>query len=363
MKISKVIAAMLLTTFAVGYQGRAADNPIESKLYATRLQSITVPKHIQEQSAKKMGAAISSTYIYLVLACDGKPAWISPKQKVFENQTKFQWPDTPASVAALLWEKNTLVTVRVFLSDDKIEASASAAGIGAAGGAGAGALIGGIAAGVFTGGLGAPAGALIGAAIGGGAGAAAGGATGALSANDRILFEADWDGKETFPIDGMLEYSVTDLGEKYTALVSFKLLEAKAPAEQGTLELGAKYIVRLRTVELSTKAALKGEKKPDKARYYFVLQQGAQEYSFLEDSPIAITPGIVKDPEIITILKNTGELTQVHIYEDDLLSDDLVFSSTIGKIDGKSWVFIGKAASDDGGDASYIDFETYGPLK
>lgn len=344
-------------------QGYAAERDESSRLYATRLQSVTVPIYLQEQCSKEIGAALSSTYIYVVLACDGAPVWISPKQKLMKNQTRFEWPDAPGSTAALLWDKGTTVSIRTFLSDDKVEASASGAGIGAAGGAGAGALIGGIAAGVFTGGLGAPAGALIGAAIGGGAGAAAGGATGALSANDRILFETEVAKGAEFPLNGALEHTVKSLGEKHTASVVFTLLESKAAATQGGLELGEKYIVRIRTIHLSQRAALKGEKETDKSRYYVVLQQGDNKYEFGEEKPFALPSDIDFSPSVITVLKNTGQATQVHIYEDDMVGDDLVFTSTIGKIDGKSWAFIGRATPDDVNDTSYVDFETFGPLK
>lgn len=352
--------AMLCLTVLHGY---AAEPNKSSRLYATRLQSVTVPIYLQEQCAKKIGATISSTYIYVVLACNGVPVWISPKQKLMENQTRFDWPDATGSTVALLWKKGTTVSIRVFLSDDKIEASASGAGIGAAGGAGAGALIGGIAAGVFTGGLGAPAGALLGAAIGGGAGAAAGGATGALSAKDRILFETEVPKGDEFPLNGTLEYTVKSLGEKHTASVVFTLLESKAAATQGGLELGEKYIVRIRTIHLSQRAALKGETDTDKSRYYVVLQQGDNKYNFGEDKPFAMPSDIDFTPSFITVIKNTGQATQVHIYEDDTFGDDLVFTSTIGKVDGKSWAFIGRVTPDDVNDTSYVDFETFGPLK
>ena len=358
-----MILTMLFPLFVAFSSARANDNPEQARLYATRLQSVCVPTNIQAECAKSIGASLSSTYVYVVVACDGKPIWISPKNKVIVNQTRFEWPDTLSATAVLLWEKNTTVTVRVFLSDDKVEASASAAGIGAAGGAGIGALIGGIAAGVFTGGLGAPAGALIGAAIGGGTGAVAGGATGALSANDRILFELECSAKDAFPVAGTLEYIVKSLGEKQSASVSFKLLESKAPARQGELELGQKYIVRLRTIELSKGSALKGESEPEEASYYIVLRQGSNKYPLLKDKPISIPPDIGMNPNIYAVLKNTGESTQVYIYEKDSISDDLVFTSKIGKIDGRSWVFIGKATADDVKDNSSILFETFGPLK
>jgi hypothetical protein len=358
-----MILAMLLPLFVAFSPVRATDNSEQARLYATRLQSVSVPANIQVECAKNIGASLSSTYVYVVVACDGKPVWISPKNKVVFNQTRFEWPNTLNSTAVLLWAKNSHVSVRVFLSDDTVEASASAAGVGAAGGAGLGALIGGVAAGVFTGGFGAPVGALIGAAIGGGTGAVAGVATGALSANDRILFELECPAKGAFPVNGTLEYSVKSLGEKKTASISFRLLESRAPARQGELELGQKYIVRLRTIELSNGAALKGENEPQKAKYYVVLQQGSIKYQFLENKPISIPPDISINPAIYTVLKNTGESTQVYIYEEDSISDDLVFTSKIGKIDGGSWVFIGKATADDVKDTSYVLFETFGPLK
>ncbi|GEM_PF-2080562 len=352
-----ILVALIVTPIA-----SAANNP-ESSLYATRLQSVSVPKAIQEESVKKIGATLSSTYVYVVLVCDGKPVWISPKQKLIINQTRFEWPNVPESTAVFLWKKNTNVSVRVFLSDDKTEAFAIDASLGAGAGAGAGALIGGTLAGIFTGGLAAPAGALIGAAIGGGAGAVAGGATGALSANDRILFEVDCLSKNTFPLNGTLKHAKNILGEVMDASATFKLFDVKSPLQQGTLKVGEKYVVHMQAMKLSAKAALKGGKNYAKSKYYIVFQQGSNKYTFLKDEPISITPDIEIKPEIYTILKNTGASTQVHVYEHDLMVDDLVFTSTVGKIDGKSWVFIGKVQGDDVGDSSYMVFDTFGPLK
>jgi hypothetical protein len=340
-----------------------ADMLEPTKLYATRLQSVIAPKQIQEESAKKLGATISSTFIYVVLLYDGKLIWISPKQKLIVNQTKFEWPNNPDCTAALLWDRDKHITVRVFLSDNKVEAIGSSAAIGGVGGAGVGAVIGAILAGAFTAGTAAPAGAVIGGLIGGSMGGVAGGATGALSANDRILFEVDCYGKNNFPLDGSVDYKVKSLGVEHTASVTFGLLDSKAGAQQGSLELGEKYVVWLRAIQLSTKAASKGEKKTDKANYYVDFHQGPNKYPFYKDNPISITPDIVMNPEIFTVLKNTGESTQIQVYEKDLIRDDLVFSSTIGKIDGKSWVFIRKASADDVNDNSYVDFETFGPLK
>ncbi|HOZ48663.1 MAG TPA: hypothetical protein PLO37_15650 [Candidatus Hydrogenedentes bacterium] len=283
-------------------------------------------------------------------------------REVRSNETILDWSDTPESTAAIWWDNTTHLVVKVFLND-KTESIGKPAAVDGAAGAGGGAAIGGILAGVFTGGLGIPAGAGIGALIGGLAGGTAGGATGALSANDRVLFEVDCSGAPGFPLDGSVEYAVESLGEKHTASVRFNLLEVKAPVQNGGLELGEKYIVRMHSVHLSERAALKGENNPDDARYYVVLEQGANEYSFHEDEPLILPPGINTNPGIVTVLKNTGEETRLRIYEQDFLRDDLVFSAKIAKIDGKSWVFIGKAVADDTSDSSYALFETFGPLK
>lgn len=113
----------------MGLRGYAAEPVESSRLYATRLQSVTVPTYLQEQCSKEIGAALSSTYIYVVLACDGALVWVSPKQKLMKNQTRFEWPDAPGSTSALLWEKGASISIRVFLSDDKVEASASGASV------------------------------------------------------------------------------------------------------------------------------------------------------------------------------------------------------------------------------------------
>jgi len=292
--VTMFLVSCLLST------GAAAESA-GKKLYATRLQSVTVPQYIQEQSAKSIGAALSSTYIYVVLVCDGKPVWTSPKQKIVPNQTKFEWPDSLSSTAVFLWKKNYHVTMRVFLS------------------------------GSFF--------------------------------SDRILFEIDCSPKNIFPVDGRLEHTIQSLGEKYTASITFKLLATKTSVQQGELEVGKKYAIRLQGVMLSTKAALKGQKHPEESRYYIEFQQGDRSYRFLNEDPITITPDMVNRPEVYTVLDNTGETTRINIYEDDLTRDDLVFSSTMEKQDGKSWVFIGKAKTDDEDDNSYVIFDTFGPLK
>jgi hypothetical protein len=362
MKMRSFLMAVMLPLSFAASPVQAADNA-EARLYATRLQSVTVPRHIQQEAAKHIGAALSSTYIYVVLSRDGNPYWISPKQKLIPNQTKFEWPDALDSTVTFLWDMETQLIVRVFLADDTTQASATAAGIGLTGGAGLGAVIGGILAGAFTGGLAAPAGALIGAAIGGGSGAVIGGATGALAANDRVLFELDCSAGGSFPLDGNLDHTVTSLGERFTASVAFRLLDAKTPAQQGTLELGEKYVVRLRTIAISSNASVKRQKQLDKAKYYVLFKQGSTKYPFLKKDPITIPTDIAVNPEIYTVLKNTGEPTQVQVYQQNLFFDDPIFTSTIGKTDGKNWVFIGKANPDDVNDASYISFETFGPLK
>lgn len=356
-------AALTITVIFLGSIASADSGNESSQLYATRLQAIEVPAYFIDASAKSAGATLSETYIYVSISANGKPVWNSPKQTRAQNQNRFEWPDDSSSIATLLWENGNTVSVRVFLSDDKLQATASAAAVGTAGGAGGGALIGGILAGVFTGGLGAPAGAAIGAAVGGGVGLIGGGATGAISANDRIVFEMDLPRDGSFPLDGLLEHIKNVSGEVHTATIDFKLIESKTPAGQGGLEIGQKYIVRLRSIYLSESAAVKGETNTEEATYYIVLEQGKEKYTFFDDKPCKLLTDIENDLSIITVLKNTGETTGVKVYENDRLRDDLVFSSRVGKVDGKSWSFIGRVLSDDVNDNSYVRFETFGPLK
>jgi hypothetical protein len=363
-----LLTAIILGLVSLGTY--AAEQAEGAKLYATQLQSITMPRYFQEKASKKHLAILSSTYVYLVIKSDGVPVWTSPKKKVRRNQTVFEWPATHDAMPALLWEKGNTISINVFFSDKKVEiseeveASATAGRIGVVGLIGVGALIGGIAAGVFTGGLGAPAGALIGAVIGGCTGIAAGTATGALSANDRIVFEMKCPRSEEFPLNGRLDYDETNLGEKHTASVAFRLREAKTPVDQGNLALGERYIVRILSIHLSQAAALKGGKKVDSAKYYVVLKQGANEYPFRKEAPFALTTDINVKIPIVTVLKNTGEGTEVLIYKKNRVRRDaLVFSSKTNKNDGKSWAFIGKASANDVADKSFVAFETFGPLK
>lgn len=336
--------------------GHAAEKVKGAQLYATRLQSITIPHYLQQKCVTALGSKLSSIYVYLVVASDGTPAWVSPKQKVIKNQTRFEWPSEQGSMFALPWGEGNKMSIKVFLSGNAVEASFRAGAIAG----GAGAAIGFLVAGAFTGGLGAPAGAFIGALLGGVPGTATGVA---LSTKDQIVFEIECPSNETFPLDGRLDYNEARLGEKHTASVSFQLLDAKASIEQGDLMLGEKYIVWIRTIHLSEAAALKGGKQIDQAKYYVVLKQGTTKYPFLKDIPFALPADVGVNIPITTVLKNTGHSTEVQIYKKNrILRDALVFTSTIGKTDGKSWAFIGKATSDDIADESFVNIETFGPL-
>jgi hypothetical protein len=233
-----------------------------------------------------------------------------------------------------------------------------AASKGAISGAGAGALIGAIIAGTLSGGLGAPAGA----AIGGMIGATLGGAGGALSAKDAILCEIPLNSSKRFPLDGLVKYTLRE--EKHTANAIFKLSEAREAIKQGNLELGKNYLVYLKEIKLSKVALDKGGKDRNKHKYYIEFHQGEARYPFSKDDPFTIPADIALPTNIFIKLKNNGEDTKMHVYKKNrFLKDDLIYSSKIGKIDGKSWAFIGKATADDVKDNSFILFETYGPLQ
>lgn len=355
--------ALLAITFILTVLGASAADPAQGPgYYATQLQSVTVPALVLEKS-KPPNTLLPDAHLYVVVSCNGTAVWRSPTQPVSgSGRTRFEWPDELSSKTAFPWDGESTVTLQVCLSKKgaaAVEGGLWGGGVGAAAGAGIGAL----AAGLVTGGLGAPVGAVIGAAVGVALGGAGGAVTVGIAAGDTTVFTIECPRNGKFPLDGKLEHSTNELGEVHTAGVEFRFDGAAPEAEQGSLEVGKRYMVGIGAIHLSQAAALKGEADTTTARYYIVLRQGKQDYPFLEETPFEIPAGGSLKTSIVSLFKNTGEATRISIYESDAMGDDLVFTSRVNTVDGKSWAFIGKALADDPQDTSYVEIRTYGPLK
>ena len=342
----------------------SGDGHVSDTLYIVQLEDLHIPDSILEKALTQFDA-LMDTYLYVVVLVDGRPTWISPIQSVHPNQLTFQWPKEASSTFPVLWRPGTPVTIRVIVTTDGTDRK-QLLGATTAGGAGLGAIIGAIAAGTVTGGLGAPAGAAIGAIIGGGVGGAGGGIAYVLSDQERVALEESLVGKDTFPLQDDLHWSVADgLGRELTSTVTFRLNESVRAIERGHLQPGKTYLVRFKEIRVSQRAAEKGGSEGEAAEYYVELRQGKSKYPFFKDSQPRLMPGSpLRPPALFTPFNNTGDETEVRIYESDFWGDDVVFSSRIPRLDGKTWAFQGKASSDDTSDTeSYVVFETYDPFK
>lgn len=340
----------------------------ESQLYTVRLQSLFIDQSLTSDLHTIFGKKGSNTYLYVSLFIDGKLNWISPKKKVLPGQTHFEWPNDFSACSSFFWSPKTPITVKAFFSDDALEAAAVGGAIGVAGGATSGALIGGIVAGAISGGIGAPVGALIGAAIGGAAGGAGGIATGAISAEDKLVFEKSLRNCEEFPLlEDVVVSEINNLGESLESKISFISQSKMTPIGTNQLELQKKYLVRIKEIELSAYAWQKGGEDLNKNRYYLVLRNGESTIRWPKNDKeyFSYNSQMLLKPELLVILANSGEETEIAIYSKrKLWKDKLVFSSQVAKLDGKNWVFQGVSYSSDPNDrSSKIVCETYGPLQ
>lgn len=361
-----VVAICLLSSGLFMAQASASDEPASSGIYVVRLQSISLSDSLLSNIQKSFAAKVSDTFVYVSLLVDGETVWVSPKKKVMPQERHFDWPNDVASSSGLLWSQGENITVKVFLSDDAKDASLSAGGVGGVGGAGLGAAIGGALAGLVSGGLGAPAGAVIGAAIGGAVGGTSGALAGAISSKDTLVMEKYFEKPETLPLAQKIEFeSVNSMGERATGQVLFSLDRTQESLASGMLSLQKKYLVRLKSINLSSVAARKGGKKTDENRYYLVFQNGKEKVRWpAGKATISIPSNREIHPECLMVLVNRGETTELKIFEQDKGKDDLVFSSTVAKLDGKAWVFQGKCYPDDHDDSrSYMVCESFGPME
>lgn len=362
--LTLIIILLLLVSFNSSHCFGEETN---SGIYTIRLKSLDLDRSIIQNIEKSLPAKGSNTYLYVTLLKDGKPIWYSTKRKIIAGETHFDWPNDPSAYCSMLWSPDSTITIKVFLSDEPIEAALSAGAVGVAGGAGAGALIGGTLAGLFSGGLGAPAGAIIGAAIGGAIGGTGGVTVGAIAAKDTLAFEKHFDGAEEFPISENIVVSKTSpLGELVENRISFVTQQKNEPLGANQLELQKKYLVRVKDIYLSEYACQKGGKAIEENRYYMILRIGntSVRWPVNEKEYFSYDPNMPISPEVLVVFVNTGEETEIAIYSKvRLLKDALIFSSKVAKLDGKNWVFQGASYSSDPQDqSSKVVCETYGPI-
>jgi len=344
-------------------------------LYVMRLQSVKLSEQSLKKAEKSFPAKLSKTYVYIIVAVDGHIMWVSRKVRIIPNQYHFEWPNDVTSNFAIPWNTDTRINIQVFATDDVVDASLTSGAIGTAGGAGIGATIGAVfgavAIGAPTAGsgaapgavLGAKIGAMIGAAIGATGGAAAGG----LTAKDQIVIEKEFDESSSFPLNERVKVTSDDgAGNEYTSEIIFKQTKVLSPIEKGKLKTSNRYLVRLKEIYLSSHALEKAGKIKDDDRYYVILRYGKEKYPFCKDKEnnLIIYPDRSLNPQIYTIFNNTGDETEILIYKNNRIFDDVIFSSKVLKLQGTSWVFQGKVPGSDLKDqVSYVVLETFGPIQ
>ena len=119
--------------------------------------------------------------------------------------------------------------------------------------------------------------------------------------------------QSVFPLNGKIEeQGVNASGKQWAQSVSFSIADVKTPVESGKLALRGKYLIHMKEIYLSEYAA---KKEIDKC--YVEVHVGKDKYS-LPMSPseyFRVDPGTPTDPGLMTVLLNTGDDTEVCIYE------------------------------------------------
>lgn len=327
-----------------------------SELYYVQMDKIEVPRGLVNKLIQDKGATgwLVNSQIYIDVTRNGTPVWRSPALDVDKNgqQEKFVFDQKDRLTSfALVWKPGDEVSLSVKIAEKESLVRASTAAAGGAAGAAAGALAGGIGAGVFTGGLGAPAGALIGAAIGfvGGAGASQ-----AVPVEGARLVASFAAPIEKFGLNGELVKdieSTDDLllnGKAKLQMHGYKRTDVVA---EGGLKLQKNYLVRLRSVKLSSTH----KKFKEGADYYM-------EVGLLgEKKPLKIDLGkLTGDTEVpmesLLVLKNEGGESYVRIKRNKWGPDPVVFEARQGATQGTSWVFMHELRDDNG---SQVVFDTF----
>jgi hypothetical protein len=325
-----------------------------AELFHVQLKDIIIPKKLLKKAVEEKGrqAMLVNSQLYAEVSRMGEVIWRSPYVDVDieAGKEKFTFAqDKPETSFALMWKPGDRIVVSVKVAEKSALVKASTTTAGGVAGALAGAGIGAAGAAAFSGGLGAPAGALIGAAIGFFSGAGIGVLVPVEGARTVVSFAVPSD---EFGLNGILEkrvaFSADDVG---TALVSLEGGQRRDTIAQNGLELQKKYVVRLRSVNISSKAP----KYKEGEEYYMLVSLFGEEKPLKIDLP-PVPADTVVPLETTLVLKNCGGESSVEIRRKSAGRDPQVFKAVQGPTNGSSWIFIGKSEDDDG---SFVEFDTF----
>ena len=328
-----------------------------AELYHVQLKNVVIPRSLLLKVLNEKGskAMLVDSMLYVEASKNGATIYRSPAIAVEKDgkQEQFNFKqDNRETSFALMWKPSDEVFISVKVAESKALVKASTAGAGGAAGALAGAGIGAASAAAFTGGLGAPAGALIGAGIGFFSGAGLGSLVPVAGEREVISFIAPVD---KFGLDGKIEKDVgasdDDVLIDGKASILLKGGQRQDAVAQNGLKLQKKYVVRIRSARISTKA----KKFKEGAEYYMLISLFGEKKPIKIELP-PIHGDVVVPMESFVILKNAGGDSSVEVRRKSLGRDPMVFEATQGATNGNSWVFIGKPSDDNG---SFVEFETF----
>lgn len=334
------------------------DSTANAELFHVQLKNVVIPKELLRAAVSEKGlqAALVDSKLYVEVSRMGETIfrYVIGTVKPNENKEEFAVPTNEVATSfALMWRPGDRIVVSVKVAETEAFVEATKTSAGGIAGALAGAGIGAVGAGVCSGGLGAPAGALVGAAIGFFGGAGAGALVPVNGERTVISFVAPTD---EFGLNGTLEKSVSF--SKDSVVKASILLEGgqrQDSVAQGGLELQKKYIVRLRSVHLSSDAP----KIQDNAAYYMLVSlYGEKKPLEIELPPLSANTTVPMEKTLV--LLNAGGESKVEIRRKSIGPDALVFEAVQGPTNGSSWLFIGKAKSKLKGDnKSFVEFDTF----
>lgn len=324
-----------------------------AELFHVQLKDVVIPKELLKKAVEEKGrqAMLVDSKLYVEISRMGEVIWRSPYVDVDMEAGKetFKFAqDKPETSFALMWKPGDRIVVSVKVAEKAALVKASTTTAGGVAGALAGAGIGAVGAAAFSGGLGAPAGALIGAAIGLFGGAGIGAVIPVEGARTVVSFAIPSD---EFGLDGKLEKRVFSADDIETVSVLLEGGQRQDAIAQNGLELQKKYVVRLRSVSISSKAP----KFEEGEEYYMLVSLFGEEKPLEIDLP-PIPADTIVPLETTLVLKNCGGESAVEIRRKRTGRDPLVFKAIQGPTNGSSWIFIGKSEDDHG---SFVEFDTF----
>ena len=344
-----------LVCVALGLAAYAEEMPTD--LYYVQMEEVLIPRCLLNKLIEEKGpqAILVESSLYIEVLRNGTKCWRSPALGLEDARQKerflFDQKDRLTSFA-MMWKPGDEVSVSVNVAERKALVRASTAGGGGVAGALAGAGIGAVGAGVCSGGLGAPAGAVIGAVVGFFSGASIAQFVPVKGAREVVSFNVS---KDVFGLDGTISQDISsqdDITLAGKAMLKMRGHERIDIVPEGKLKLQSKYLVRLRSLKLSSAQ----KKMKQGAKYYMeVVIEG-------EDKPLILELGqipadTVTPKEDFLVLKNIGGASAIRIRRHRAMSiDPVVFEARQGATNGTSWVMIGKVEDDLG---SFVEFQTF----